>query len=147
MPIRVLERAGVATPKCVVRLVGDRRTRFFDLRHNRIHFGFARDIVTERALSCASRAKRNFGFMGERCAGPNGELQAMLKIKEGDGAILKLRADDALRRQTEPIAIEPQRSLQIVDTESNDGDPWLHGFSVASLGESTGRDSRQATSQ
>jgi hypothetical protein len=82
MPIGVLERTGVATPECIVRRIGDHRARFFDLCHDRIYFCFARDIVAERALSRASRAKRNFGFMGERCAEPNGELQAMLKIKE-----------------------------------------------------------------
>lgn len=87
MPIGVLERAGVAAPECIMRRIGDRRARFFDLRHDGIYFCFARDIVAERALSRASRAKRNFGLMGKRCAGPNGELQAMLKIKEGDGAI------------------------------------------------------------
>jgi hypothetical protein len=102
MSIGVLERARIATPKCVVRRVGDRRARFFDLRHDLIYFCLALDIVAERALSRASRAKRNFGLMGERCAGPNGELQAMLKIKEGDGAMLELRADDALRWKTKP---------------------------------------------
>ena len=116
-----------------MRRIGDHRARFFDLRHDLIYFCFARDIVAERALSRASRAKWNFGFMGERCAGPNGELQAMLKIKEGDGAMLKLRADDPLRRQTEPIAIKPQRPLQIVDTESNDGDSRLHRRTSAPL--------------
>ena len=50
----------------------------------------------------------------------------MLKIKEGDGAILKLRADDPLRRQTKPITIKPQRSLQIVNTEGNNRDSWFH---------------------
>ena len=64
--------------------------------------------------------------MGERCAGPNGELQAILKIKEGDGAMLKLRADDPLRRQTEPIAIKPQRPFQIVNPERNNRDSWFH---------------------
>jgi hypothetical protein len=69
------------------------------------------NIVSKRELRGASRAKRNFGFMGERCAGPNGELQAELEIKESNGAMLKLRADDPLRRQTEPIPIKPQRPL------------------------------------
>lgn len=45
----------------------------------------------------------------------------------------KLRTDDALRRQTEPIAIKPQRSLQIVNTESNDRDPWFHSRTNAPL--------------
>ena len=52
----------------------------------------------------------------------------MLQIKEGDGAMLKLRAHDSPRRQTEPIAIKPQRALQIVDSECNDRDPWLHSL-------------------
>lgn len=94
MPIGVLERACVAAPEGIVRRVGDRRASIFDLRHDRIHFGLTRDIVAERTLSRASRAKRNFGLMGERCAGPNGELQAMLKIKEGDRAMLELRAEN-----------------------------------------------------
>lgn len=77
--------------------------------------------------------------MGEKCAGPNGELQAMLKIKEGDGAMLKLRADDPLRRQTEPIAIKPQRPFQIVDTERNNRDSWLHRRITAPLWRTEGR--------
>jgi len=133
MPIGVLERACVAAPECIVWRVSDRRACSFGLRHDCIHFGLARDIVAERALSRASRAKRNFGFMGERCAGPNGELQPVLEIEEGDRAMLELRADDPLRRQTEPIAIKSQRSLQIVNTESNDRDPWLHLFITAPL--------------
>jgi hypothetical protein len=55
----------------------------------------------------------------------------MLKIKEGDGAMLELRADDSLRRQTESIAIKPQRALQIVNPESNDRDPRLHSRTSA----------------
>jgi len=100
MPIGVLERACIATPECIVRRIGDDSASLSHLYHDHIYFCFARDIMAERALSRASRAKRNFGFMGERYAGPNGELQAMLKIKKGDGSMLKLRADDPLRRQT-----------------------------------------------
>ena len=40
--------------------------------------------------------------------------------------MLELRADDALRRQTEPIAIKLQRPFQIVNTERNDRDSRLH---------------------
>ena len=126
MSIGVLERACVAAPECIVRRIGDRRARFFDLCHDRIYFCFARDIVAEREFRGASRSKRNFGLMGKRSAGPNGELQAMLEIEEGDGAMFKLHADDPLRRQTQPIAIKPQRSLQIVNSKSNDSDSRLH---------------------
>ena len=50
----------------------------------------------------------------------------MLKIEESDRAMLKLRTDNALRRQTKPIAIKPQRAFEIVDTKSNEGDSWFH---------------------
>src|SRR5262245_27690438 len=50
----------------------------------------------------------------------------MLKIEEGDRSMLKLRAHDPLCWQTESIAIEFQRALQIVNTKRNDRDPWLH---------------------
>jgi hypothetical protein len=39
--------------------------------------------------------------------------------------MLILRAHDSLRRQTEPIAIKPQRPFHIVNTEGNDRDPRL----------------------
>ena len=111
MPIWILERASVATPEGIVRRIGDYGSRPLDLGHDRIHFGLARDSMAQREFRGASRAKWNFGFMGERCAGPNGELQAMLKIKEGDGTMLILPAHNPLRRQTESIPIKPQRSF------------------------------------
>ena len=103
MPIWVLERARVATPEGIVRRVGDYGSCLLDLGHDLIHFSLARDTMAQREFRGASRAKRNVGFMGERCAGPNGELQAMLKIKEGDGTMLILPAHNPLRRQTESL--------------------------------------------
>lgn len=114
-----------------MRRVGDRRAGLLDLRHHRIHFGFTPNIVAKRELRGTSRPKWNFGFMGEGCAGLNGELQPMLKIKEGDCTILEFRANDSLSRQAESIAIKPQRPFQIVNTESNDRDPWLHILTMA----------------
>jgi hypothetical protein len=64
--------------------------------------------------------------MGDVFARPNGQFQAVLEIEKCNSAMFELRADDAPSRQTESIPIEFQRSLQIVDTESNDRDPWLH---------------------
>lgn len=50
----------------------------------------------------------------------------MLEIEEGNRTTLEFRADDALRRQTESIAIKPQRAFSIIDTKRNDSDPRLH---------------------
>ena len=69
MSIKVLKRAGVATPEGIVLRIGDRRACLLHLGYDRIHFGFARDVVAECTLSRASRAQRHLGFMGERCAG------------------------------------------------------------------------------
>lgn len=111
MSIGILERAGIAAPKCVMRRIGDRGACLACLLHHRIHFGLARDIVTERKFGGASRTQGHLGFVCERCAGPDGKFQTMLKIEESDCAMLELCADDALRRQTEPIAIKLQRSF------------------------------------
>ena len=40
--------------------------------------------------------------------------------------MLILRADDALRKKTEFIAIKPQRLFQIFNTKSDEGDAWSH---------------------
>ena len=45
--------------------------------------------------------------------------------------MLELPADDPLRRQIESIPIKRQRSLQIINTESNDRDPRLHSRTSA----------------
>ena len=55
----------------------------------------------------------------------------MLKIEEGDGPMLELRANDSPRRQTESVTIKPQRSLQIIDPQRNDRDPRLHRLTSA----------------
>ena len=132
MPVGVLKRATVATPESIVRRVGDDRACLAHLCHDRIHFGLARDIVAERELSGALRPQRNLGLMGDVCARSNGQFQAVLEIEKCNSAMFELRADDAPSRQTESIPIEFQRSLQIVDTKSNDRDPWLHSRTITS---------------
>ena len=71
--------------------------------------------------------------MGKRRAEPNGKFQAVLQIKECNRTMLILCADDALRGKTESIPIKPQRSFQIVYTDSNHGDSWFHIFTTAPL--------------
>ena len=145
MPIGILERAGVATPEGIVRRIGDRRASLLHLGYHCVHLGLTPNVVPERKLSGASRSQWYFGFMGERCAGLNGKLQTMLKIEERDRAMFELPADDALRRETQSITIKFQRLFQIVNTESNPRDSWLHNrMSAPFLARRTGN-LRQAT--
>ena len=82
--------------------------------------------MAQRKLGRTRRADRKSGIMRKACARPECQPEPYLQLKEGDRAMLKLRADDSLSRQTEPIPIKPQRSFQIVNTESNDRDSRLH---------------------
>lgn len=65
MPVGVLVGAAVATPKCLVRRIGDPGASFFGLGHHRIHFGLAGNIVSKREFRGALWIKGNFSFVGE----------------------------------------------------------------------------------
>ncbi|MNN73098.1 hypothetical protein D3C81_1891880 [compost metagenome] len=55
-----------------------------------------------------------------------GQFQPGLQIKEGDSAVLKFLADDAFGLQAQAVAIEMQRSFQIVYAQGDDADTRLH---------------------
>ena len=57
---------------------------------------------------------------------PKRELQPRLQVEEDHGAMLEFRADDALRREPQAVAIEAHRALEIVDAEGDEGDARLH---------------------
>jgi len=57
---------------------------------------------------------------------PKRELQAGLQVEESDCAVLELGADDAFGLQAETVTVEPDRPLQIVNAESDEGYPGLH---------------------
>lgn len=135
MPIGALERGCIATSERVVRWVGDRGTSLFNLGHDRIHLGSAPDIVSERELGGAAGSYRHLGFMREILASPDGELQALLQVKERDGSMLTFCPDDALRGEAQPIPIKPQRALHIIDAEGAGG---VYGFMVLSPRHHTG---------
>jgi hypothetical protein len=46
----------------------------------------------------------------------------VLQLEERDRAMLELLADDAFRAQTEAVAVEPHRLLQIIDAERQQRD-------------------------
>lgn len=55
--------------------------------------------------------------MGNAFAWPDCKLKTRLEIEEGYCSVLKLRADNAVRLQAKAIAIEPERSLQIINAD------------------------------
>ena len=55
--------------------------------------------------------------MGKAAARPDRKLQAGLQIEERHRAMLELFADDAFGLETQPVAIETQRPLQVVNPD------------------------------
>src|SRR5262245_51077652 len=95
MTVGILKRAGIPTPKRVVRRIchdGSCSSRLID---ERIDFRFASHKVSQRELRSAPWPKRNLGLMGHVLAGPHGQLLTVHKIKKCDGPVFVLRPDDA----------------------------------------------------
>lgn len=64
--------------------------------------------------------------MRQICATPQGEPQAILQVKERDGAVLELGADDPVRGKSQAVAIERNCALEVVHAESKYRDPGFH---------------------
>src|SRR5438128_2156246 len=116
-------------------------------------FFLAVDVVADGEVGRARRLGRQAGVAGDAGPRPERELQAGLQVEEGDGAVLELLADDALRRQAEAVAVEAQRPLQVVDAQGEHGDPRFHGHWLLSQksrrapGQSLERNGHAATSR
>src|SRR5690606_25583396 len=67
--------------------------------------------------------------MREAGARPQGKAQARGKVEEGDGPVLELAADDAGRGPAQPVAVEGDGAVEVVDSEGDEGDACLHGGS------------------
>jgi hypothetical protein len=68
--------------------------------------------------------------VGDAFARPDREPQTGLQVEEGHGPVLKLRAYNALRIEPKPVPIEPERLLQVIDADGDNGDSWLHVDSI-----------------
>jgi hypothetical protein len=68
---------------------------------------------------------------------PEREFEAAAEVKEGNRPVFELLADNALCRQTKPVAIEGNRAFEGVNTESDDCDLWLHSTQCAPFHAST----------
>jgi hypothetical protein len=136
MPVGVLEVAGVATPEGVVRGLHDDGARPAGLLHDRVDFESRGDVVPDGELGRARAPGRDSRVPRDAPPWPQREPQTGLQVEERDGAVLELRADDAVGLQAETVAVEPDGPLQVVDTERDERDPRLQG---RTLREVTGR--------
>lgn len=64
---------------------------------------------------------------------PDGQLHASVQIEKRDCAILKLRAENTLRRQTQPIPVKRERLFQIINAKGDNSDARFHISSPLSL--------------
>ena len=68
-------------------------------------------------------------------------------MEEDYGTILELLAGDALGLQTHPVAIEHERSFEIVHAEREEIDPRLHRSSLPVVGQASSNASGRAWRQ
>jgi hypothetical protein len=66
--------------------------------------------------------------MRKACARPECQPEPYLQLKEGDRAMLELGSNDAVGLQSKAIAIERDRSFQVINTERNDRYTGVHGW-------------------
>jgi hypothetical protein len=52
---------------------------------------------------------------------PQRELEPGLEVEESDRAMLEFRPDDAVRGEPQPVAVEGDGSLQVVDAQGSEG--------------------------
>src|SRR5438094_4691119 len=133
MPVWVLEVAGVAAVKRIVSALQDTRARSRRLCHDGVDFGFRGYVVREAKFGRALRRHADAGILREARSGPERELESRLQIEERHGAILELGADDTFGVQAQPVAVEPQRALEVVNAQGDERDARLHALQVARL--------------
>src|SRR6188508_2185032 len=128
MAVEVLKVAGIAAPECLVRRLDDPRSGPRGLPHDRVDFRRAVYVVTQAHLGGAARTLGDTCVPRQILPGPQGELEAGLEIDEDDRAVLELGAHDASGGKPEPVAVEPERALQVVHAQCYQGDVGIHWF-------------------
>ena len=124
--VEVLEVSGVATPERIARRLDGRRAGVCRLRHHRVHLGPGRDVMADREVGCAGRGGRKPRVVRDARARPECELEARLQIEKRDRAVLELRADDTFGFEAEAVAVEAERSLQVIHAQRDERDARLH---------------------
>jgi len=126
MIVRVLEVAGIAAPKGLLRGLDEAGAGSDRLAHHRIDFHFAADIVANGKFRRAARSPGNSRIMGDVAALEEREFDAELEFKEHHRAMLELLPDDAFGRKPEPVTIELQRCVKVIDAYRQHADPRFH---------------------
>src|SRR5512134_2726538 len=127
--IRVLEVAGVATPECLMRRLYHHCAATLRLLHHVIDFRLGRDVMPDGELGRARASVRDPRIVSNALSGPEREFQSGLKFEERDGAMFELRADNAFGLQPKAVPVEPDRRLEIVDTDRDERDAEFHAHS------------------
>src|SRR6266498_5382633 len=130
--VGVAEIARVDAPGTVVRWRGQRRSGRFGLGEQRIHRSLVSDRVADAELAAVGGAWLDRRVLCQLRARPHGKDEAVLQLehRHGPGGIGvvadELGADNSGRLQAEPVAIELDRSIEVVDGEGDDVDAGLH---------------------
>src|SRR4051794_20735755 len=122
----MLEVPRVPAPERLVRRLRDSGSRLRCLCHYRVDLLFAAHVVTQTQFGCAGGSSGKPGVPGQVRPRPERELETGLQLEKGDSAVLELGADDALGRKAETVPVEPQCPIEIIHTEGDQGDIWLH---------------------
>src|SRR5690606_28502954 len=127
VPVRILEVAGVAAPERVGGRLDDPRPGAGRPSHHGVDIRARPDVVPE-AETCRRRFRDGqTGVEGEVLPAEQREPQPTGEVEERHRAVLALPPDNPLGRQTESVAVEPHRTLEIRDAERNDADDGIHG--------------------
>ena len=126
MSVRILEVARVPAPPGVMRRFDHDGPGPRGLGHDFVDFDFGSHVVPNGTRGRAGAPQHEPRIMRHARARPEREFQARLQVKERDGPIRELGADNAVRFQAKPIAVEPDGRLQILHAKGDERDPRLH---------------------
>jgi hypothetical protein len=79
-------------------------------------------------LSGAPAGCRDARIKGDVRTREKSELDAVLQVEVDNGAMLELGANNAFGLKAEPIAVELERHLQVVNSQCDDSDSRFHSW-------------------
>src|SRR5687767_1357037 len=126
--VRILKVAGVASPEGVACVLDDTSACAGCLLHQSVNLLARAHVVSERHICGATRLAWQPGVAGNARPRPERENEPALQLEERDCPVLELAADNALARQPEPVPIERERPIEVVDAKRYDSDSRFHRF-------------------
>ena len=132
MSVGIAEVSGVDPPGAIMGLVGERGSSGLGLGEHSIDVRLARDGVADAEFSGPRRTGRDLRVLCQLGARIEAEDHVALQLEHHDRPIWleliadELGADHPSGLQSEALAVEGERSLQIRDSERDDVDSRLH---------------------